>query len=32
MAEKIVDILEEGCSLNLGIGMPSIIAEKNSIK
>ena len=28
MAEKIVDILEDGCSLNLGIGMPSMIAEK----
>ena len=28
MAEKIIALLEDGCSLNLGIGMPSMIAEK----
>ena len=27
MAKKIIDLFESDCSLNLGIGMPSIIAE-----
>ena len=28
MADKIIDMLDDGCSLNLGIGMPTLIAER----
>ena len=28
MMKKIIALLEDGCSLNLGIGMPSMIAER----
>ncbi len=28
MADKIIAMLEDGCSLNLGIGMPTLIAER----
>jgi 3-oxoacid CoA-transferase subunit B len=28
MADKIIEMLDDGCSLNLGIGMPTLIAER----
>lgn len=28
MADEIIEILDDGCSLNLGIGMPTLIAER----
>ena len=28
MADEIIDMLDDGCSLNLGIGMPTLIAQR----
>ena len=28
MADQVIEMLEDGCSLNLGIGMPTLIAER----